>query len=624
MKKFLSIILVLIFVFLSSTACSVNDEVNGSQSDNLQNGSINDNSTQSGSGSDDTSSPIEVDFASTDEEMFTERDQKIEYNEKESVLIRLDGSVASSSSNSVKISGSKIVISEEATYIISGKLDDGMIVVNAPDTAKIGLVLNGVNITSSTSAAIYILEANKVFLTLADGTDNILANGGTFTAVDDNNIDSVIFSRQDLTINGEGSLRVTSPIGHGIVSKDDLVITGGTIEVNAASHGLDANDSIRITGASIKADVGKDGIHAENSDDPSLGFVYISGGSFDIAAEGDGISSGAYIQIENGTFDITAGGGSVNGTKESSDSWGGFMGGGGKGGRPGGAWDFSGSSSDASSSTTDNGTSMKGIKSNNDMLITSGTFKIDSADDSLHSNTSLTINGGVFDISSGDDAIHAEETLSITSGTIGITESYEGLEALDIAVLGGEIELVARDDGLNAAGGMDSSGMMGGRDAMFPGKGGPGGFGGMSSSSNGSVTISGGSLYIKSSGDGIDANGSITISGGNTIIVGPTQGDTATLDYDKSCIISGGTFIGTGAAGMAQTFSAAEQGVIALSVGNQNAGTLITLMDKKGNTIISHTPELSYQVVILSSYEMVSGETYTVKVGDLSGDFTAN
>ena len=144
------------------------------------------------------------------------------------------------------------------------------------------------------------------------------------------------------------------------------------------------------------------------------------------------------------------------------------------------------------------------------------------------------------------------------------------------------------------------------------------------SSGNGTIIISGGNLYVKASGDGIDANGTLTISGGYTVVTGPTQGDTATLDYDKSATITGGTFIGTGASGMAQTFSDSKQGVVAVSVGNRSAGTNITLKDKSGNTIIEYAPELSFAVVILSSPDIVSGETYTITVGSESGEFEAN
>ena len=145
----------------------------------------------------------------------------------------------------------------------------------------------------------------------------------------------------------------------------------------------------------------------------------------------------------------------------------------------------------------------------------------------------------------------------------------------------------------------------------------------MSASSDGTIIISGGILNINASGDGIDANGTIEITGGYTVVCGPTQGDTATLDYDTAASISGGTFIGTGASGMAQTFSDAQQGLISVSLNAQTEGTAITLTDQDGNEIISHIPELSYAVIILSSPDIISGETYTLTAGTVSGSVTA-
>lgn len=593
MKKILAALSVLILVF--GLLCGCDTAIGGNESTGGSQASVPDIN-------------VDTEKFGTDDEMFTERDRRTSYDENECVSIELKGTTATASSDSVKISDGTVTITEEAIYIITGTLENGMIIVDAKDTDKLQIVLNGVNVTNKTSAALYILEADKVFVTLADGTENTLANGGEFTAIDENNIDGAIFSKQDLTFNGSGSLGVTSLVGHGIVCKDDLVITGGSYSINCASHGFDANDSVRVTGETkIKIDAGKDGIHCENSDDASLGFVYVSGGTLEIEAEGDGVSAGAYLQIENGSFDMLIGGGSVNGTKASSDNFGGFMG----GGRPG-----------DNQNTDENSTSMKGIKSESDMIINGGTFSIDSADDAVHSNTSLTVNGGDFEISSGDDAFHAEENLLITAGNINVSESYEGLEALHIEVKGGNIKLTSDDDGLNAAGGNDSSGE-GGRDGMFGRPGGGGGPGG-NGSSNGSIVISGGTLYVKASGDGIDANGTLTISGGHTTVAGPTQGDTATLDFDVSAVITGGTFIGTGGAGMAQTFSDSEQGVISVSAGRQNAGANITLKDKDGNVIISYEPELSFAVVILSSPDIISGESYTITVGSTSKEFKAS
>ncbi len=603
----------------NSDAASKNDDRSESTSGVGSSGSPDQNIGDQNETSGENTETVDVDFSQTDDDMFTNRDERTAYEENSAVQIQLKGSTAAASSNTVQISSSTVQITQEGTYLISGTLDDGMLVVNAPKDAKLQLVFNGVDITSSTCAALYILEADKVVITLADGTQNSLSNGGEFVAIDDNNIDAALFSKQDLTINGSGSLTVTSPAGHGIVCKDDLVVTGGTIQVDAASHALDANDSVRFTGASLSVTAGKDGIHCEHDDDPALGFIYISGGSMKIDAQGDGISAGGYLHITDGTFDIVAGGGSENGNKTSSSNWGGFMGGGFNGGRPG----HSGSTGNAgtTSTTDDSSTSMKGIKSEQAMQIDGGNFAIDSADDALHSNTSMTVNSGTFAIASGDDALHAEDTLTVNDGMIRITESYEGLEALHLVITGGDIDLVSVDDGLNAAGGTDSSGITGGRDGMF---GGHGGFGGMSGSSNGSILIAGGTLHINASGDGIDANGTLEITGGYTVVVGPTQGDTATLDYDISAVISGGTFIGTGASSMAQSISGSGQGVFAVTVGQQTAGTQITLTDTNGAEVLSYAPELPYQVVILSSPDIISGETYTITVGELSGTFEAS
>ena len=161
-------------------------------------------------------------------------------------------------------------------------------------------MLDGADIHSETSAAIYVRQADKVFLTMATGSVNTLSNGGTFTAIDENNIDAVVFSKEDLTLNGNGTMTVESPAGHGVVSKDDLVLTSGTYEITASSHGLSGKDSVRIAAGSFTIVSGKDGIHAENADDSELGFLYIAGGVLQIDASGDGIDSNGSLTVSGG------------------------------------------------------------------------------------------------------------------------------------------------------------------------------------------------------------------------------------------------------------------------------------------------------------------------------------
>ena len=250
-----------------------------------------------------TVEPIsKADITTTD--MFTSRDTDASFEESSAVKIQLKDKASTTDSKAVTITDNVITIKDEGVYILSGTLTDGRIEVAAENTDKIQLVLDGVTINSKTSAPIYVSQADKVFITLKEGSGNTLSNGGSFTAIDDTNIDSVIFSKDDLTVNGTGSLTIKSPAGHGIVSKDDLVIGGGTYNIEAANHGITGKDSVRIADGNMTITAGKDGIHAENVDDAKLGFVYIADGTFNLTTTGDGISGAYYTLVENGTYTI--------------------------------------------------------------------------------------------------------------------------------------------------------------------------------------------------------------------------------------------------------------------------------------------------------------------------------
>ena len=331
MKKYFTILLAL---SLMLSGCSKKQE---------------DNST------DTSDTTLDLEGSQTSSDMFTDRDYRTEYDEADAIKITLNGNTASCDGSGVTISGSTITITKEATYIISGTLNDGMIIVDAGDSDKLQIVLDNVDITSSTSSPIYIKEADKVFITLASNSTNTLTNGGEFVA------------KQDVTFNGDGTLTINSPVGHGIVSKDDLVFTSGCYEINSASHGLEANNSVRLTQTTMTILAGKDGIHTENDEDESLGFLYIQDGNYTIEAEGDGLSAVSLLQIEGGTLAITTGGGSENGTKQTSDNWGGFMGG--RGQNP-----MQQHQNSSSSTSSDDSTSIKGLKVSSSLLINGANY----------------------------------------------------------------------------------------------------------------------------------------------------------------------------------------------------------------------------------------------------------
>lgn len=308
------------------------------------------------------------------DDMFTERDLNVGYDENSAVKINLaddsttvtvgddtetDASKADetkaddsetdetkadesetneteNAASGVYISGNIITITKEGTYVLSGALSEGQIIVDA-DSAKVQLVLDNADITCASSAAIYVKNAEKTFITLAEGSENILMNTAEYEAIDDNNIDAVIFSKDDLTLNGKGTLTINSEYGHGIVSKDDLKLVGGTYNITAENHALSGKDSVRIADGTYNLTSGKDGIHSENADDDEKGFVYIASGDFTIESTGDGIDASYVVQIDDGDFDITAGDGAENVTKTHNDIPGGGTRDNMGGGAPGGA-----------------------------------------------------------------------------------------------------------------------------------------------------------------------------------------------------------------------------------------------------------------------------------------------
>ena len=382
-----------------------------------------------------------ADNAVSKSEMFTERDLSGDYDESEAETITLSGgSAKTSAASGVSIDGSVITISAEGVYIVSGTLTEGQIIVDADDAAKVQIVLKDASITSSDSAAIYVKSADKVFVTLAEGTENSLANGGSFTADGDTNIDGAVFAKDDITFNGSGSLTIESPAGHGVVGKDDVKFAGGTYTITAAKHGVQANDSVRMAESDVTVTSGseKDGIHVSDDADEEEGtvsdsFFYMADGSLTITSGDDGIHADAAVNIEGGTIVVNesyegieglsisisggsttvtasddglnaAGGNSSAGSQTfGSDDWG--------GGAPGGM--------------NDGGTA-------GSIVISGGTNHITAGGDGIDSNGSVEISGGYTVVegpSSGDTSVlDYNGTASIKAGTF-IGTGGAGMEA---------------------------------------------------------------------------------------------------------------------------------------------------------------------------------------------------
>ncbi len=308
------------------------------------------------------------------------------------------------------------MIIEGGTYILSGTVTDKTITVNATG-AEINIILKNANVHNSGGPAIYVRAASKVTLTLAEGTSNSLSDGSSYSITDGGSkLDGAIFSKADLTIEGTGTLNVNGNFKHGIVSKDDLVITSGRINVISKNIGINGKDCVKINSGNITVVAGTSGITSDNNTDASKGFVYLLGGFLNVTSGSDGIAAQTVINAENVNLTVRSGGGS--------------------------------------SSASNLAGSFKGLKAGSDIYVKGGTFVIDSKDDSIHSNGTVTISGGTYTLSTSDDGIHADTDLGVSGASTRLTveKCLEGIEASDIVIAGGKVKITATENGLDANG----------------------------------------------------------------------------------------------------------------------------------------------------------------------------
>jgi len=508
----------------------------------------------------DSSSPISVEYDHDD----------LDSSESSGELsnIRLDGDSITLEGSGATVNGNIITITSAGRYSINGNLNDGQVIVDTEDAETVVLVLNNANISSSTSAPIYIRNAEKTVITLAGGTENYVTDGAAYifenAELDEPN--AAVFSKDDLTINGDGSLIVTANYNNGIDSKDDLKITGGSITVNAVNDGIKGKDFIVIMDGNITITAGGDGMQSNNDDDSAKGYIAIENGMFNVIAGLDGIQAETRLNISAGDFTITSGGGSTNAAGMSSAE------------------------------------SANGIKAGVDLAITGGTFNIDSVDDALLSNNSLTIDNGNFMLKSGDDGIHSEYSLTINGGDVSVLQSFEGLESAVITINDGNVHLVTSDDGLNAT---------------------SGGGGGQVDGSY--FYINGGYVLIDASGDGLDSNGTAIMTGGVVIVQGPAFQGNGPLDVNGEFEISGGFLIAAGSAGMPETPSTSStQNSIALVLDStMPGGTIIHIERMDGEDILTYESPKDFQLFVFSSPELQGNTTYNIFTGgDSTGTVT--
>lgn len=447
---------------------------------------------------------------------------------------------------SVNINNTTVTITKAGTYHLSGVLDDGNIIIDVSSDESVKLVLDEVHISSSITAPIFVKNAKKTIILLLEGSKNSLSDA---TNSKKNKLSAVIFSKDDLSIYGKGLLNITANYKDGIKSNDGLIINAN-INIVSQDDGIIGKDYLIITGGEFTILAKGDGLKSNNDEDSTKGNILIEEGKFNIKARSDAFQAKSNIQINSGTFDITSGGGS-----------------------------------DISLKKDDSG---KGFKAGKNIELNGGRFIINSSDDTIHANNNIIINQGVYTLSSGDDGIHADKTLTINGGKINITKSYEGIESSIITMNGGIVNLVSRDDGLNAAGG-----------------------------NNNYFYMKGGKVIIDAEGDGIDVNGDIEMSGGTILVNGPTRRGNGALDYDGTFNITGGFLIATSSAGMEQAPSESSTQYAILQSFNTlvPANTMLHIETKSGESILSYVPTKEYKSIAFSSVKLKNNTSYSLYYG---------
>jgi len=529
----------------------------------------NDNTTDNPS-SDTISDPSNITIAEAvgSNEDDHEDDEDYTWDSSDVITITLNvDSISVDDENGTTINETTLTITSAGTYSISGTLEDGQIVVDTNDEETVKLILNGVNISSTTNAPVYVADAEKTVIILADNTENYLTDN------EDSVDNGTLLSKDDLTIYGDGSLTVSGNANDAIRSNDGLIIKSGNITVTSVDDGIRGKDYLVIKGGNITVNSVGDGLKSDNAEEEVRGYISIEDGTIDITStQGDAITAQTDLLVTGGIITLTSGGGSVV--------------------------------------TPDEDVSTKGLKAGVCIVIDDGDFTISSSDDAIHSDHMILINNGTYHIASGDDGIHADTSLEINGGTFVISQSYEGLESTIVTINNGHFQINSSDDGINVAGGNG--------DGFAPG-GGWGGGGGFGTPGEYYIYINGGFIYIDSDCDGLDSDGYIEMSGGVVIINGPVPGSfpNGAIDYGGGSFnLTGGILVAVGMSDMAQgpSTSSTQYSVLVNFRSPQSANTLVNIQTASGETVLTFSPTKTYQSIVFSSPELATG-SYDLYLG---------
>ena len=460
----------------------------------------------------------------------------------------------------VTVEDGTLTITKAGTYKLSGEYQ-GQIKVETADSDAVRLVLDNANITNSSGAALNVVNADEVILYSASGTTNTISDGADYTATGEDDPDAVVYSKADLTIAGEGTLKVNGNHEDGIHTSDGLVIASGTLEVNAANTGIKGKDYVDILGGTITVTAQQDGIKSTNDTDEGQGWTRLSNGTVTVNAGDDGFKASRVVEISGGSL-----------TVEQSD---------------------------------------EGIEAQY-INVSGGDVNVTSADDGMNASLKTSDSESKDSSANTSDAANQQQNNQQQGSLPGGQQSGTSNQQQQ-----GMGQPPAMPGG-NAQDGTSQNGTTGtGQQGMGqPPQGGmPGGGGGTFEVIDAAINVSGGHVTVNAEGDGIDSNGVTTLSGGTLIVNGPSQGGNAALDTNGDLLLNGATVLSGSTADMFEAPSTnSTSGYLKLTNSSGfEQGSTVQVADSSGKVVANYkVTKSNVQLVLVSSSSIVKGQSYTV------------
>ena len=458
----------------------------------------------------------------------------------------------------VTVEDGTLTITKAGTYKLSGEYQ-GQIKVKTADSDVVRLVLDNANITNSSGAALNVVNADEVILYSASGTTNTISDGADYTATGEDDPDAVVYSKADMTIAGEGTLKVNGNHEDGIHTSDGLVIASGTLEVNAANTGIKGKDYVDILGGTINVTAQQDGIKSTNDTDEGQGWTRLSNGTVTVNAGDDGFKASRVVEISGGSL-----------TVEQSD---------------------------------------EGIEAQY-INVFGGDVNVTSADDGMNASLKTSDSESTDSSANTSDTANQQQNNqqqgSLPGGQQSGTSNQQQQGMGQPPAMSGTSQDGTSQNGTTGTG---QQGM-----GQPPQGGMPGGGGGTFEVIDAAINVSGGHVTVNAEGDGIDSNGVTTLSGGTLIVNGPSQGGNAALDTNGDLLLNGATVLSGSTADMFEAPSTnSTSGYLKLTNSSGfEQGSTVQVADSSGKVVANYkVTKSNVQLVLVSSSSIVKGQSYT-------------